>query len=257
MRARVGPVAAVRFLRRARGHKRPLRACWAGATLDHVRWIGVWVGVGVMVVGCSRDNPGFVLNTNGDPEASTTIPAPSTGTTVPETTGSGGSAVDSGTTETTGAPGHDSSGSEGAASTSTSTGEASTGASGTSTDTGAASTSDSGSDSSSTGGPEPGEEVLPWAYDLYLRCTDANTTQWKASGNLQLFCNLGPKAPQVRQLGDMYIYDGAPREALGVEPNPVMDNEIVGYFGGISLPQEVPARLRTTLYFPAMSGRRG
>ena len=193
-----------------------------------MRWIGFWVGVGVMVVGCSRDNPGFLLNTDGDPEASTTVPAPSTGATAPGTTGSDSSAVDSGTSETTGASGHDSSGSEGAASTSTSTststGEASTGGPGTSTGTGAASTSDSGSDSSSTGEPEPGEEVLPWAYDLYLRCTDANTTQWKASGNLQLFCNLGQKAPQVRQLGDMYIYDGVPSEALRGEPNLVVDN---------------------------------
>lgn len=196
--------------------------------------------MGVMLVGCSRPNPLFVLDTEG---AGSTSLATSSG--AASEASSGASSASAGLS--TGAEGTGSSGGEsgaldttgGVVSTSegTSTGEVmSTGAEGSSS-------------GESTGGGQ--EEVLE--YDLYVLCPEAT---WNSEGKkmIPLACNvemLPPPAPWAGQLFPGFNFEGVFEPSVLAEvPYPGIGNSVTGFYSKLTLNGVNSPRLKAVLVCP-------
>lgn len=221
-----------------------------------MRVVGIGAWMLVLLVGCSRDNPLFVLNTAGAAEATTEVSTPGSGTQTGETAD---------TQSTTGTTSSDPSDTDlpGTASTlASSDTTASTASSDTTTASTSASTSISSSSSSSdstgdgtgtsgesastTGGPDPEEVVL---YDLVMLCPFMNT-YWLAGEGMgpPLLCMTSDTAPWVGP--EDYVHDGKVVKSLGLFPVAQANAAITGEYHKLNLQKSNSPRLRALLVYP-------
>ncbi|MBA3547371.1 MAG: hypothetical protein H0T76_12865 [Nannocystis sp.] len=203
-----------------------------------------WVGQGVLVlalVGCSRDNPWFVVNSAGavDSEASSagTTSAGSTAGSTADVGSSSSGAGDSGQVGTTTSTSTSISTTDPGESTSTST----------TTDPGTSSSSDTGGDTdSSTGDPE--QEAL--LYDLHFFCKNA---AW-SDGKKVVFCKeAAAEPPSVIQTSVMI--DDQQFKAIEVIPTqaPQVPNAFVDGVYMVKLMGTSNPHFRATLSFPQLA----
>lgn len=201
--------------------------------------------MGVMLVGCSRPNPLFVLATEGADSTSlaTSVSAgPSTGA---EGTGAASSG-ETGASDTTGGVVMTTSTSAGTStSQGTSTGE------GTSTGDAMSTGADGSSSGETTGGGE--KEVLE--YDLWELCPEP-ITSWNSEGQLPLplMCNVAPMPPQAPWAGKLlpgFKFDGVfEMHVLAEVPFPGVGNSVTGFYSGLVLNGVNSPRLVTVLICP-------
>ena len=194
-----------------------------------MRWGGVFLGL--VLVGCSRPNPWFVLLSDGagsdtmDATGETAGTSSTTGGVVTSvaSTGSESGVVTSAASET---------GTSTEASTSTSTS--------TSTSAGSSST---GSESSSGGPPE--EELV---YDLWEMCPQA---LWNAEGfkTKLLSCTVGvpPPSPWAGHLPVPYMLE---TKVLAEVPYPGVGNLVIGKYSGLVLAGKNSPVMRAVLVCP-------
>ncbi len=209
-----------------------------------MRWVGV--GAIVLLAGCSRDNPLFLVDSIGDVGTAVTA-APDTGdeSSAASQTGSSGPQVGSSTGDdgpSTGSPDTDS----GVADT---TSGPDTGTSETSGQLETSGT-DAGESGSSTG--DELVEGTVW-HDLYTRCDHA-MTKWTAGLDDGLECALAkptPAPPWAGHFLEDYEFPGHPGAAvLALAPEPGV-NEVRGLFDGLTLPgAAVNPHLRTIVVCP-------
>lgn len=216
-----------------------------------MRVVGIGVGALFLLVGCSRENPWFLLATAGAAEATevsasevgaetgeSTDAQANTGTTSgdPSDTDLPGTASGPASTDTTAM-----SSDPDTASTTSTTSTASTAMG--STDSGETGTS---GESASTGEPDPGESVL---YDLLMRCPFVDTS-WLAGNGMgpPLACKTGAVAPWVGP--EDYVHDGELVKALGLFPFAEANAAITGEYHKLNLQKTTSPRLRALLVYP-------
>jgi len=219
-----------------------------------VRVVGIGVGALFLLVGCSRENPWFLLATAGAAEA-TEVSASEVGAETGETTDAqantgttrgdpsdtdlpgtmSGQASDGTTADTS-----DASTSSASSSSTSSFSSSSSSSSSSSTDTGTS------GESASTGEPDPGESVL---YDLLMRCPFVDTS-WLAGNGMgpPLACKTGAVAPWVGP--EDYVHDGEVVKALGLFPFAEANAAITGEYHKLNLQKTTSPRLRALLVYP-------
>lgn len=174
--------------------------------------------VALLLVGCSRDNPWFVLNTAGAVE---TESSPSGTTSVDSSHGETGSAASSvGVSSEDGSTAASSSSTTSSTSTTSTTGEPDTSSTSTS-DSGLTSSSDSSTSTDGTTG-EPGEKVL---LDLYEQCPFAiwsdDLDTYKCPGDPNVM-------PWVAK--DLPLFEGLPVKAIIMVPQQTYEDYLDGHY---------------------------
>jgi len=229
---------------RARARKESLRGPGTGVRLVEVRRVGqalLWFGL----VGCSRENPWFVVKGDGQDATSSTASggtgSSSGGTsgsdTGPDDTSVGESGTSSAMTST---------------STTTTTGPSTTSSTSTSSTTGDMSTGDTSAGDTSTGsGSSTGdieqENVL---YDLYELCP--NAAVWSDFNNKTYPCKLAP-APPISVSQTSVLYQAKEINGILVYPAQLLGEYLDGVYE-LMLMEAVNPRFRAVLLFPVDGG---
>lgn len=203
----------------------------AGARLVSVRWV-VHGWVALALVGCSRDNPWFALNTAGSVESdSSQSGSGSSGPGDPsDSSGGGSSGGSTSSTSTTGSTGSTGSSTDPIDSTSTTLADTS-------------STGDTGSTGSSTG--EPGPKLI---LDLYEACPDA---LWTDELIVVHDCPGDPNlVPSVAQVETMF--DNLPVQAVAAFPSQQVESFLDGGYA-VDLTGAISPHFVSELWFPAFA----
>lgn len=219
---------------RARAQKESLRGHSCGARLGEVRWVGQGLMV-LTLVGCSRDNPWFVVDSAGAGESD----GPSAGTSNVGSTADVGSSSsglgDSGQVDMT------TSTSTSTSSSTTDPGDSTT----TTTDPGTTSSSDTGASTDSSTG-EPEQEAL--LYDLHFECKNA---AW-ADGAAQPFPCVEAALEPPSVTPSMAFFENKEFKAITVvplqKPTSLLEGEYLVTLIGATNPH-----FRATLWFPQVA----
>lgn len=207
-----------------------------GARLLAVRWVAQGL-VALVLVGCSRENPWFVLK-GGENDS-----ADSTGTSPNETSSGGTGGGSSGVVDTTAGLSGDVSSGDASSGTSTSGSTSTTSTTSTSTsEPGSSSSGDpNGTSGSSTGGMEQ-ETVL---YDFYEKCPDMD---WEDISKAYA-CQLVP-APPISVSQTTFLYEAKKVSGVSVFPGQGPAGFLDGSYT-VFLSDAVEPRFRSVLLFPA------
>lgn len=201
-----------------------------------MRWVAQGL-VALVLVGCSRENPWFVLK-GGENDS-----ADSTGTS-PNETSSGGTGGGSGVVDTTAGPSGDVSSGDASSGTSTSGSTTSTSSTSTSTSTSEPGSSSSGDPNGTSGSSTGGMEQETVLYDFYEKCPDMD---WEDISKAYA-CQLVP-APPISVSQTTFLYEAKKVNGVSVFPGQGPAGFLDGSYT-VFLSDAVEPRFRSVLLFP-------